>query len=67
MAIDVYMQIDAIKGESQDSTHQGWIEISQAQWGVTQPIISTGSANAAVPPAAANTAHFTKMDLCPVL
>jgi type VI secretion system secreted protein Hcp len=41
MAIDVYLQIDGIKGESQDSSHQGWIEIVQAQWGVTQPVISS--------------------------
>ena len=41
MAIDVYLQIDGIKGESQDSTHQGWIEIVQAQWGVTQPVLSS--------------------------
>lgn len=26
MAIDAYLQIDGIKGESQDSAHQGWIE-----------------------------------------
>ena len=25
MATDVYLQIDGIKGESQDSAHQGWI------------------------------------------
>ena len=43
MAIDVYLQIDGIKGESNDSTHQGWIEVTQAQWGVTQPVNSTGS------------------------
>jgi hypothetical protein len=44
MAIDVYLQIDGIKGESADSTHQGWIEVAQAQWGVTQPILhSPGS------------------------
>jgi hypothetical protein len=27
MAIDAYLQIDGIKGESQDSAHQGWIEL----------------------------------------
>lgn len=43
MAIDVYLQIDGIKGESADSTHQGWIEVVQAQWGVTQPLNATGS------------------------
>jgi type VI secretion system secreted protein Hcp len=44
MAIDVYLQIDGIKGESQDSTHQGWIEVASAQWGVAQPVIDAGSA-----------------------
>lgn len=43
MAIDVYLQIDGIKGESADSTHQGWIELSSAHWGVTQPRSATAS------------------------
>ncbi|TFW35556.1 Hcp family type VI secretion system effector [Massilia horti] len=45
MAIDVYLQIDGIKGESQDSGHQGWIELASASWGVIQPrstTVSTG-------------------------
>jgi type VI secretion system secreted protein Hcp len=37
MAIDAYLQIEGIKGESADSTHQGWIELTSAHWGVTQP------------------------------
>jgi type VI secretion system secreted protein Hcp len=43
MAIDVYLQIDGIKGESQDSAHQGWIEVTSAQWGVLQPKSATAS------------------------
>lgn len=43
MAIDVYLQIDGIKGESQDSAHQGWIEVASAHWGVTQPRSATAS------------------------
>ncbi|MEO5934338.1 MAG: type VI secretion system tube protein Hcp [Duganella sp.] len=43
MAIDVYLQIDGIKGESADSAHQGWIEIGSAHWGVTQPKSATAS------------------------
>lgn len=43
MAIDAYLQIDGIKGESQDSTHQGWIELTSAQWGVLQPKSATAS------------------------
>jgi type VI secretion system secreted protein Hcp len=37
MAIDAYLQIDGIKGESADSAHSGWIEITSTHFGVTQP------------------------------
>lgn len=37
------LQIDGIKGESADATHQGWIELTSAQWGVTQPRSATVS------------------------
>lgn len=37
MAADAYLQIDGIKGESTDSGHPGWIEITAIHWGVTQP------------------------------
>lgn len=43
MAIDVYLQIDGIKGESADSAHLGWIELTSAQWGVKQPKSATTS------------------------
>jgi type VI secretion system secreted protein Hcp len=43
MAIDVYLQIDGIKGESQDSAHPGWIELTSAEWGVIQPRSATAS------------------------
>lgn len=43
MAIDVYLQIDGIKGESTDSNHQGWIECGSVQLGVTQPKSATAS------------------------
>jgi type VI secretion system secreted protein Hcp len=43
MAIDAYLQIDGIKGESADSAHQGWIELNSAIWGVTQPRSATAS------------------------
>lgn len=43
MAIDVYLQIDGIKGESNDSSHQGWIEVTTAHWGVVQPRSTTAS------------------------
>lgn len=43
MAIDVYLQIDGIKGESTDSGHQGWIECENVSWSLTQPKSATAS------------------------
>ncbi len=43
MAGDAYLQIDGIKGESADSGHPGWIEVSSAHWGVVQPTSNTVS------------------------
>lgn len=34
MAIDVYLQIDGIKGESMGDKHKDWIEVSGIHWGV---------------------------------
>lgn len=43
MAIDVYLQIDGIKGESQDDKHRDWIECASVNWGLTQPRSATAS------------------------
>jgi type VI secretion system secreted protein Hcp len=43
MAIDVYLQLDGIKGESADSQHVGWIECLMADWMVSQPKSATCS------------------------
>jgi type VI secretion system secreted protein Hcp len=43
MAIDVYLQIDGIKGESGDSKHQGWIECESVNWAISQPRSATSS------------------------
>ena len=43
MAIDVYLQIDGIKGESTDDKHRDWIECQSVQWGVLQPKSATAS------------------------
>ena len=45
MAIDVYLQIDGIKGESADDKHKDWIECKSVNWGVTQPKSATASAH----------------------
>lgn len=43
MAIDVYLQIDGIKGESMDDKHKDWIEVTGVHWGVHQPRSATAS------------------------
>jgi type VI secretion system secreted protein Hcp len=43
MAIDAYLQIEGINGESADSAHKGWIELDSVHWGVTQPRSATAS------------------------
>lgn len=43
MAIDAYLQIDGIKGESQDDKHKDWIEATRLSWGVHQPKSATAS------------------------
>lgn len=43
MAIDVYLQIDGIKGESTDTEHKGWIECESVNWAVSQPKSATAS------------------------
>lgn len=43
MAIDVYLQIDGIMGESTDDRHKQWIECRSATWSVWQPRSATTS------------------------
>lgn len=43
MAIDVYLQIDGIKGESSDAGHKEWIECSDVNWAIMQPRSATAS------------------------
>lgn len=60
MAIDVYLQLEGIKGESADAQHRDWIECTMATWRVTQPRSATSSS------AGGHTAercHHTGIDL----
>ena len=43
IAIDVYLQLEGIKGESADLEHAGWIECIAVQWGMRQPRSATDS------------------------
>ncbi len=37
MAIDMYLKVDGVTGESKDSNHTGWTDITSFSWGATQP------------------------------
>lgn len=37
MSKDLFLKIDGITGESQDSNHKGWIAIESFTWGASQP------------------------------
>ena len=37
MSTDLFLKIDGITGESQDSNHKGWIAIESFTWGANQP------------------------------
>jgi type VI secretion system secreted protein Hcp len=43
MAIDAYLHIEGIKGESNDDKHKDWIECTSAIWSVLQPKSATAS------------------------
>jgi len=37
MATDMFMKIDGTVGESKDSNHKGWTDITSFSWGASQP------------------------------
>jgi type VI secretion system secreted protein Hcp len=36
MAVDIFLKLDGVKGESQDSKHKGEIDVLSWSWGMTQ-------------------------------
>jgi type VI secretion system secreted protein Hcp len=47
MAVDMFLKLDGIDGESSDHKHKGEIEILSFSWGVSQTISSTGGGGGA--------------------
>lgn len=43
MAIDTYLQLSEIKGESSDDKHKDWIEIQSIGWSIDQPKSASSS------------------------
>ena len=36
MAIDMFLKVDCVTGESQDSNHKGWTDITSFSWSASQ-------------------------------
>ena len=37
MAVDMFLKLDGVDGDSTDKTHQGWIEVLSFSWGLSNP------------------------------
>lgn len=48
MAIDMFMKVDGVTGESKDSNHTGWTDITSFSWGASQRGICRWAAAAAL-------------------
>lgn len=48
MALDMFMRIEGVNGESKDSNHKNWTDIQSFKWGAEQPgSMSTGGGGGA--------------------
>jgi type VI secretion system secreted protein Hcp len=59
VASDYLLEIDGIKGESQDSKHKGTIEIESFSWGVSQGGLSASGRGGGAGKAVFQDIHFT--------
>ena len=51
MAVDMFLKLDGIPGESQDKTHKDWIDILSWSWNLSHPItggLGSGSSSGKV-------------------
>lgn len=49
-AVDYFLKIEGVPGESADTDHKDWIDVSSFQWGVTRPVTGAGGARTNGPP-----------------
>ena len=59
MAVDMFLKLDGIDGESQDAAHKGEIEIFSFSWGVNQTVaVGGGTGGAGAGKASFQDLHF---------
>ncbi|EMH4161382.1 type VI secretion system tube protein Hcp [Pluralibacter gergoviae] len=37
MAVDMFLKVDGVTGESKDANHTGWLDVLSFNWGASQP------------------------------
>ena len=58
MAVDYFLQIAGVDGESVDAKHKGWIDIESFSWGATQAPTAAAGAGGAAGKVAMQDIHF---------
>lgn len=60
MAVDMFLKIDNIKGESTDDRHKDWIEVESFSWGATQSARHHGGGGAGAGKVSMQDFHFVQ-------
>ena len=61
MAVDMFLKLDGIDGESTDAQHQDWIEVSSFSWGVSNSIAGSGTGGGGAGKASFQDLHFEQL------
>jgi type VI secretion system secreted protein Hcp len=59
MAVDYFLQIAGVEGESTDAKHKGWIDVDSWSWGETQPTPPAGGGGGGAGKVQIQDFHFT--------
>ena len=59
MAVDYFLLIDGIEGESADAKHKGWLDVLSWSWGETMAVAAGGGAGGGAGKVQMQDLHFT--------
>jgi type VI secretion system secreted protein Hcp len=59
MAVDYFLQITGIEGESRDAKHKGWLDVESWSWGETQTPAAPGGGGGGAGRVQMQDLHFT--------
>jgi type VI secretion system secreted protein Hcp len=61
MAVDMFLKVNGIPGDSTNAKHQGWIDVLSFGWGATQPVSFTGGTGGSTGKAQVQDFSFVKL------